>query len=839
MPAATQSRTDAAPVAVCARVRGYPPPHSGAVAAGLRSVIVGVILLFGVVASAHAARFVDVRVTDAVTSADGPALTLDLNVPPTPGPHPVLLAAGVPGASGSDQHAGWLHASVRIRAGTATQDFAATLAFVGRQIGAWGGDPDRIVLMTDDALLPALVAALDAGAARPVGVLVRVDADASGVAAVAAPAPGVGTPLRVLFDPRQSAARRDALRIAANWRRAGARADVLPAPVTAQGADLVEGLEPWASTFAVPRLARWETLVATPETTLPADAVGRAVGLVAHSGRLHVAVQGRGVDLWERAADGSWRRAHAWPAADALVWMGAVALDVPTLFAVLVESGHPILWMRGADGAWTVVARAGARWSGDAASRIVAQPDRAAALWLVDDGRAGTAVFDLTPTRDGSLRVLSTPGLGGRLVDAAVFDGAVVAATRADGRARLWRCDMAWARWRVVAELDTDTRTLAVVDGGASLLAVGPQRVVRVAAADAAPTVELELAEAFATLLDVPAGSVIRAVAPQGAQLVHPETGEVALVVGIDVADPDPRAPPARYLVRDAAGRYAIGEAWDAARGRGGWPQAMVADPSADGLVHWLSAGGGLHAARLPDIGPRRGLWAAAGGDGLLALERIGARWVATLVLPTAADGHVVRVATGMMSAVFSADEPGALDFGGTREAEPLVIAFDDPARAACLADGHADAHARVSVGAGDAVRYHCFRKPAGSAQPTRLNGAWGGGTGADRWLAFVDAARQGEGIAADVVLLVRDHAGGIRLVRAAGAGGSGELDLPLYADCPGCGARPIGNFRLVVDGACGSDAAAAGFVLLLPDGAGFRQRSYGAIERLAGPACY
>jgi hypothetical protein len=801
------------------------------------------MLLCVCVASAHAARFVDVRVTDAWPLADHPDLTLDLAVPPIPGPHPVLVVV-----AGSDMpqglvwsaQPGWLNALVSPRDGAYAQDLAATLSFVDRQIRSWDGDPDRIVILTSDALLPDLVEALADSAARPAGVVVQVAGTADGTAADIAPQTGVVMPLLVLFHPQRAAARRDALRIAANWRRAGARADVLPAPAYKQGDGVADTLERWASAFALPRLARWETLVPLVEHEGPSVSIGRPVALAAHAGRLHVAVQDRGIALWERAQDGSWRHAHAWPDADSLAWIGTVALDTDSLLAVVVEASRAVLWMRDADGRWVVVSSAGIDATRDVVSRVVAQPERAAALWLVDAGDGDTAVFDLAPVRGAAPRVLSTPRLAGRLVDAAEFDGGVVVATRVENAVRLWRHEASSARWEARAALDAGTCTLAVVDGGASLLAIGTSRIERLAASGRTPTVELELADAFAALLDVPSTSVIRAVAPQAAQLVHPETGEAALAIGIDVADPDPRAPPARYLVRDAAGRYAIGEAWDAARGRGGWPQILVSDPEADGIVLGLAAfGTGIWSARLGNAGPRRGLWREAGGEGWLALERIATRWVAAVVLPANGGGHLARVATGEWSSEFSADPPGALDFAETREAEPLVIAFDAEARAACAAAGHADATARASLGGGDAVRHHCFRAPAGSALPAGVNGMWGGGDGVERWLAFVDATYQRDGVAAEVLLLVRDHAGDVRVVRAAGGGLPGYLDLPLYADCPGCGPRPIGNLQLLVDGTCGAEAAGAGFVLLLPDGAGFRQRSYGAIERKAGPACY
>lgn len=794
---------------------------------------------------AQAARFDDVRLTDALPLADGSELTMDLVAPDTPGPHPVLLVVADPDNAnaaamrGLRERPGWLRAMVVPRRAASAPDVAATLTFIDRQIGAWGGDADRIVVSTTDARLPDLVEALAGNAARPVGVVVQVAGDADGAAADIAPVAGWAAPLLVLFDPRHAAARRDALRIAANWRQAGARADVLPAPAGTQDA-FADALDRWASALAVPRLARWETLVPLAEYMGPPRSAGLPIAIVAHAGRLHMAVQDRGIALWERAGEGTWRPVHTWPEAESLAWIGTAALATDTLLAVVVEAGIPGLWMRDADGGWTMVASAALGAAREVVSRVVAAPERAAVLWLVDDGAGGTAVFDLASVQGASVRVMSTTGLAGRLVDATVVEGSVAAATRVGDTVTLWRHEASSARWHARAELDADTRTLAAVDGGAGLLAIGTTRIERLAATAATPTVELDLADAFAALLEAPATSVIRAVAPRAVPLVHPETGETALVIGIDVADPDARAPSARYLVRDATGRYAIGEASPAVHARGDWPQAFVADPVADGIVHALPASGaGLWSARLDAVGPRRGLWREAGGEGWLALERIGDRWIAAVVLPKMDGGQEARVATGVMGSTFAADLSGAIDLAEESGAEPLDIAFDSEARAACAAAGHADAMARASLGAGDAVRHHCFRRPAGSALPVGVNGLWGGGEGADRWLAFVDASQQRDGVAAEVLLLVRDREGGVRVVRAAGGGLPGYLDLPLYADCPGCGPSPIGNLQLVVDGSCGADAAGAGFVLLLPDGAGFRQRPFGAIERMAGPACY
>ncbi len=801
------------------------------------------MLLSVCMAPVQAARFVDVRVTDALPVAEVASLTLDLAVPVTPGPHPVLVVAAATQTAQDvvlPESTSWLQAMVRLRPGVSAQDLAATLSFVGRQIGAWGGDAERIVLLVPDALLSDVVEALAGNAARPAGVAVQVADARDRAAADIVPRAGLATPLLVLFDPHDAAARSDALRIAANWRRAGARADVLPAPANAPGAGLATALDRWAAAFAVPRLARWESLVPLADAVGLPGSAGRPLALVAHSGRLHVAVKDHGVSLWERTQDGVWGLAQVWPNAEALAWLGTATLDRDVLFAVLVEAARPTLWMREADGRWAVVARASAVGSREVISRVIAQPDRAAALWLVDGGDRNTAVFDLAPVHGASLRVVANPMLAGRLVDANVFDGAVVAATRVNDTVRLWRYEAASAHWQVRARLAADTRTLAVIDGGATLLGFGRTQIERLASTASAPIVELELADAFAALLGAPRATVVRAVAPQAAMLMHPETGEAALAIGIDITDPDPRAPPARYLVRDSLGRYAIGEAWDPVQGRGGWPQALIVDPVDARIVHGLPASGaGIWSARLNEAGPRRGLWRQDGGEGWFALERIGARWIAAVVLPGDPAGLQARIATGLMESVFSADPPGALDFADARKAEPLVVAFDAEARAACAAAGHAAASARVSLGAGDAVRHACFIRPDGTAVPTGLNGVWGGGEGADRWLALVDAKRQRDGVSAEVLLLVRDRVGGVRVVRAAGGGVSGYLDLPLYADCPGCGPRPVGNFQLRVDGDCGAEAAAAGFVLLLPDGAGFRQRAYGAIERVAGPGCY
>lgn len=802
----------------------------------------------------QSARFAEVRVTEAAPDATGAVPMLELEVPAVPGPHPVLLQPlqdGVdpePGGAAAWRMPGWIEATVRLRAASPGADLAATLDFSARQIGAWGGDRARIVLRLDAAQLSLLDAAFAATRNRPAGVIVTV-----GPGAVIPAEPLAPGPLLVLFDPDHDGARRDALRIGAAWRRAGQRADVLPMRTHAGAAERARLIAAWAAALDVPRLARWETLAIAPAPAAASGPPASTLALVAHAGRLHGFAARHGIGLWIRDAAGSWSHGRHWPEAEALVWAGSVTGATPRLHAVLIVDGRPALWRQDAAGGWQRLAVVDQVWSAAGSSRVIGSPGHAFDFWIVDAGRGGTVAYELVETAAGAIPRPIAPGLRGALVDALIFEDQPAVATRDPNGVGLWSLDATTQRWRARARLDARTSALAVTEGDGALLAFGSRRIERLAAGDAVVRVELELADALAGVLATPADRVLRATGTQVARLVHPETGEAALAVGLDVADPDPRAPPARFLVRDAGGRYAIGEAWEAVSGTGGWPRVLVQDPDPDAghVIHLLAAAAGpVLAGALRGAGPRRGLWRGVAEDAWLGLERLETGWLVALVLP-GENGHAAWVGTGAVTGEDAADrmlgtglqlvadDGGVREFGGAGRVEPLDIAFGAQARAACARDGRAGAAARVTLGGGDAVRHHCFAAPVGSPLPLGLNGAWGDGAAEARWIALVDAVAHRAGVAAEVVLVVRDRDGVARLLRGAGPADRSGVELPLYARCPGCGGHPLGSLLLNVDGPCGEESATLAFVAQLPAGAGFRQRPPGPAERLAGGACY
>lgn len=614
-------------------------------------------------ACAGAAVFRDVRYAEATD-----AQSLDVYTPIAPGPHPVVLhfhagagedksVALVPAAAFTARGYVFLAANYRVDASgagpDALEDAAAAIAWVGRRVSSYGGDPERLfVVGIGEGAHAATLAASDARRLARHGAMQAP----KGVVALAAPAyeleaaaaaraelresiesrfgsdparwraaspallahPG-DAPRLLLFDARTQAARRDAERYADRLREAGVAAMLLPLAARASSRTLGAPLDAdgnhvfaWLQARELPRLARWENVELALRSGAPA-----LLRLAAHDGRLFgIDREGGG---WRRdSAGGAWQRE---PGDGSLAWLGTLArAGGETLVALVRQARGTIVRMRDEDGEWRDVATLPGL-SCDGSAHAFAHRDAAsgAPAWFLACGDApplrvhapGDAV-EAAPAVvergiEGSVRAFASAG--------GVLYAAVGADARGAGRTGLYRrndgADVPWTH--VTAFLTTDpdrhadaTALASVPDpagSGREVLLVGfdDGRIARVdPAASHSTTTELEAGSAFRELW---ADDAVRAaIAGDGfVALRQPESGDLVHVVALRMHRRDRAAghDGAYFLARQLDGTYAYGLAHDfdsgttAARGDDALVRSIVASPFVRdaGRAAWFAAG--------------------------------------------------------------------------------------------------------------------------------------------------------------------------------------------------------------------------------------------------------
>lgn len=792
---------------------------------------------------------------------------LEVHAPATPGPHPLVVLAGV---DEGEVVARALAARGRVVAlvapgqATTREAFAEVLAFLYWRGPGYGADSARLDVLAAgpaaDALLalardpaPLLGAGVPEGALRALVVVGATSAEAGAV-----PPPTLALPsLLVLPAAAGPAGRRDAARLAERWRGYGAAAEAVPAAGDRVGGEALAALvREWLPTVEMARMPRFESLrFATQPEPLPDGAAVSA--LAAHAGSLFVAAEGDSVTVWRRDAVGpEWRRELAVPAGSVLFFD---EVDTPSGARLLMVAAGDDGWTlrrRAADGRWEAAQRLGEGVASARAAWVLSLdegPGSGASLLVAIDAGAASRLFRLRG--DGTLGTEAVAG-GERITGLVAHAGVPLLAVHGPRGGRLLRrVGGAAGAWITAAAWDGTRGALSALaslapesDAAAGLLADGAA--VRIEPARGRLVVEADLREALARQWGDGTGAP--AAWPGAMRLLHhPHAGDRVHLAGIAPADPREPQRAGWFVVRQAGGHYAYGRAGDpGATGADGAPlRALVASPfvaDAGGVVFVLS-GGAAPMLRRASLGEPRvpaGAWSDADGalQGLV-LERTRAGWLGLLYRVEddgaprwySAGGRIVAGAfadtTGLVRYRLDADRRLQAEAVG-RLSIRFGVRADDPACAdrprgeawaLAVAEARIGEHSWTACLAPRAARDR--QRPAvdGSGIWMAPDGAWG-------------MAVQSEGFGGDGTeraLLFHFDAEGLPTWRL-GGGERRAGDAVVLLPGPGGAARMTYGFR----GACGAIEASAS--VQLPEGGGV-ELPHGEVAMLrgAGGACY
>lgn len=787
--------------------------------------------------------------------------TLDVHAPEAPGPHPVVVLAGIADADAVARaiaERGHLVAVLAAGRGGTREELAQALAFVYWRGPGYGGDSERLHVVAGG---PAAAALLGLGAdpapLRGAGV---PDGTLHAIAVTQvpddAPPPAAATPpaLLVLASDADPAATRAVARLAERWRAFGAAAEAVEAAGGRAPAEAVaDALLRWLPVAALLRAPRFESLrfSATPET-LPGE--GRAAALATAGEALLLATEGETVAVWRRdAAAAAWRRE----------WSGAAGRVLG--FGRVAESGEPVLlvdrgadWRlhrRQADGGWDDGVRLGRSMSPAQAAWLVAvdEPRGAGrALLLAVDAGADSRLLRLRAS--GALGTESLPG-GERITGLVVHQGTPMLAVHGPRGGRLlrrvgdlagvWITAAAWdgARGALhgLASLAPEEPGLAGVLEGGEAVRIDPAR--------GEVQVEADLAGALARQWG-PLSGGIAPIPGSAATLRQPHSGDRVQLLGLSVRDP--REPPDAgwYVVRQAGGHYAYGRAGDPRGGAGGALRQLLASPfvaDGGGAFYALDAADppALRRAVLSPPQVAAGAWADRGAAGRgVVLERTRGGWIA-LLHRIEADGAARWYSAGgrLRDGVFS-DSTGLVRHRRERDGRlaadtvgALTIRFgaaaDDPACAGTLRTG-AVALAVLEARFGDERVVDCIEplRPHEAARPVvDGSGLWMAPDGA--WGLAVQSTGAGPEGEERALLFHFDAEGLPRWTIGSGTRRAGQAVVALPRD--GAEGRVSYGFR----GACGSVAGSASLLLPAAGGEPALVAPETALLRAAGGACY
>jgi hypothetical protein len=824
----------------------------------MRAAVALALLLLGVAIAAPATARVFTGVGWGGSGDPADPRRLDVHTPESPGPHPVVVLAGVADADALARalaERGHVVAVLAAGRGASVAELAQALTFVHWRGGSYGGESVRLHVVAGRPAAGALLAlAADPaplrGAGLPDDVLHAIAV--TGVPDTLPPAAAnPPPPLLVLSADDGPGGLRAAARLAERWRAEGAAAEAVEASGARAPAEaVVDALLRWLALAPMLRAPRFESLrfSATAED-LPGE--GRAVGLATTDGALLLATEGDALAVWRReAVDAPWRR--EWTgAAGRVLWFGRVA--DPGEWALLVERGGEWrLHRRRAAGDWDDGVRLGRPVAAAHAAWVVAvdEPRGAGrALLVAVDAGADSRLLRLRA--DGVLGLESLPG-GERITGLVMHQGTPVLVVHGPRGGRLlrrvgdlagaWITAAAWEAERGalhgLASLAPDEAGLAgVLDGGEA---------VRIDPARGEVQVEADLAGALARQWGPLAGGI----APgMSAALRQPHSGDRVQLTALGVRDP--RDPPEAgwFVVRQAGGHYAYGRA-GAPSGGGGVLRQILASPfvtDAGAVFYALDAADppALRRAALAPPHVAAGAWADRGAPGRgVVLERTRGGWIA-LLHRIEADGAARWYSAGgrLRDGVF-ADSTGLVRHrreGDGRLAADTVgalsirfgAAADDPACAGHPRHGAA-ALAVMEARLGDERMIDCIEplRPRDAARPVvDGSGLWMAPDGA--WGLAVQSTGAGPEGDERVLLFHFDAEGLPRWVLGSGTRRAGQAVVALRRD----GAE--GRLSYAFQGACGAVAGSASLLLPAAGGAPALVEPETALLRAAGGACY
>jgi hypothetical protein len=797
---------------------------------------------------------------------------MDIHAPERPGPHPLVVLAGVAQSdslAGALAERGYVVAVLAPEQAVQPRELARALAWLYWRGGSYAADPARLhVVAQAGAADAALALGLDRGlladgrvpdgtlhALAVLGWNGRLPQGARRVA-------DVPPPLQVVPAGAEAGALQAAGRLAEQWRSLGGAAEMVELASTAGGVEAaLEMLERWLATALLQRVPRYESLRWREDPTpLPAPSIGGLLGIDGHL----LAVAGDAQPtVWRRdGAQAPWQ--HELDAGPGRVmWFGHIeaTADTPTAGLLLADDQRLRLLVRD-DGA--------SRWS----TRIDlgGVPSTARAGWLVSlpaaaDGRralvvaidAGAESRVVLRQPDGRITI-EAPGTGERISGLALLGGQAYLAVIGPGGGRLlrrvgersgaWVTAAAWPGVR--GALDglgapaPDAQALLGMFADGSMVRIDPTRGEWI--------VEADLPAAFARPWGpLPAQALSLSGTGWLAQ-VHPHSGDRAWLVGMAADQRDGSGRGGWYLVRQASGHYAYGQAVTAADGRGTALRALAGSPFvADGgaVLYALAAGAGaaprLLRGEIPEPRQPAGFWAdRAHADRGLVLARTRAGWVA-LLFRREADGVPRwysgggRIIDGQWQDATALVRHRRTEPGGTLHADDvgrIAIRFGvDATDPACAGTSRAGAWALavLEVDTGSERVRDCIepQRRADASRPlTDPTGIWMAPDG--RWGMAVQSL--GYGLDGDEQALVFhfDVEGLPRWAFARGARRDGRTALVLQAP----DALQAGALSYAFEGACGRVAGSASLQLSAP-GAGSLRVADASLLRAAGDACY
>jgi hypothetical protein len=819
-------------------------------------------------APASAARvFTGIGFGDGADPAD--PRRMDIHMPAQPGPHPIVVLAGMAEATTLARalaDRGHVVAVIAPGQGSPADELARALAWLYWRGGSYGADPARLHLVAHGAAAEAALAlGIDrralTGARVPEGTLhaLAVVGWRGRLPRTASDAAGVPPALLVL--PVDASALEASGRLAEQWRAFGAAADVVePLPAIGVTEGTLEVLERWLATAALQRVPRFESL-RWSDDPIPQSAQPM-IGVFADGGHLLAVGGGERPTVWRRESPQMRWQLELEAGVARVLWHGPVELSAGAATAGLLLAADDRLWLlarAGGDTRWStrldlgrVPPTARAAW---VASFAVAGDGRALQMIAIDAGLESRVVLRQP---DGRL-VVEAPGVDERITGLAVLSGQAYLAAigprggrvlrRVGERAGGWVTAAAWPAARGalagLAPLAPDTPALLGMLADGTMLRVDPRRGELV--------VEADLRAAF----ERPWGALsLDALALSGTgwvDRVHPVSGDRVWLAGITVRSDDPSARAGWYLVRQASGHYAYGRASTPAGGDGAPLRALVGSPFvADGgaVVYALAdeTPPRLLRGAIPEPRQPEGFWAdRAHADRGLVLGRTRAGWIALLFrreadgLPRwyASGGRIVDDEWQGTTALVRhrrAESTGALY---ADDAGRIAIRFGvDGADPACAGvDRHgAWALAVLEIEIGGEVVRDCI-EPQRRADASRPlidpTGLWMAPDG--RWgLALQSLGPGSEGD--EQALVFHFDADGLpRWAFARGARRDGRAALVLQTpDAP-----QAGTLAYAFEGACGRVAGSARLELAARGPGVERASGDTALLRAAGGGCY
>jgi hypothetical protein len=775
---------------------------------------------------------------------------MDIHTPEVPGPHPLLVLAGITPDEGlaagmvAREH---IVVEVRVRDGQAHEDLLRAIQFLRRRASSYGGDPLRQILIAGPALADAAlrVAAAPQRLAAdgvPPSALRGVVVD-GGSGGDDAPLP-VGNrrfPPVLLVAGSTRAGRLASVTLAERWRASGAAVEVVQRGAGPRSTlqDLVLA---WLPGTMLPRLARFETLRFEPEPTPSANVVAWATARgalwqVTGDAPLRVLRQeapgahwttrldvGACRPLWFGALDPV---AELWLAVDCGGRLQAYALRDDGTFAGPVAHGEA---PGGVEHAWALAL--------DPTREVLLVLDAGSTSHILRLGAAGPAQAEALPS---GLRLTGAVTVGMVAHVAAFGPGGGRLLRRIDGPTPVWTTAAAWpatrGALRAPTALDAEgDAVLGLLDGG---------EVVRIEPARGEIRTEADLRAAFASRWDELAAAP-RAAGESFVALRQPQGGDRVHAIGLALERPGDRAR-GWYLLRQGEGRFAYGRVGgrDGDAGsdvRGLFASPFVADAGAVVFAASADASTPLWRGILPGDAVPQGLWIdVRSPDRGIALFRTDPEWM-LLHWWTDADGAPLWASgTGTFEDRLwvpqgdlqryrrvPGDERLQAEGAGLPELR-LGVGPDDPACAAApQADDVALAVLRLD---GDAPRCLALLAAGDDVRPAiDGSGIWSARDG--RFGLAVSSAGSGAEGAERVLLFDFGDDGSPRW--AFGRGTRREGTTALTPQVPGAGgARRALAYRF--SGACGR---IEGSVRLQFDAADAASPEI-VLQRIAGGACY